>query len=71
MIATAIFIVWQLSELPEKPPTPMGYRHHWMTDSWMTAIVEIDEQRREIEQAENWMMMSVKWWVTPRADIGY
>lgn len=71
MIATAIFIVWQLAELPERPPTPMVYRHHWMTDSWMTAIVEIGDQQREIEQEEHWMMWCKEWWVKERSDIGY
>lgn len=69
MIATAIFIIWQLP-VGDAPPQPMAYRHHWITESWMHAIVEISDIQREIEQEENWMMMCKKWWVSERTDIG-
>lgn len=70
MIATAVFVVWRLSELPEKPPVPLMYRHYWMTDDWNTALVELSDIQRELEREEHWMMLLVRWSVKERSDIG-
>lgn len=71
MIATARFIIWQLSELPKAPPHPKHFKHSWMSDGWETAVVELIDIQKEIEQEENWMMMCYKWNIEERADIGY
>jgi hypothetical protein len=65
MIGSAMVLVTYPNEAPYK------HAHHWMSEGWEYAPVELSDWKRETEQEQGCTLEIQEWTLKDRSDIGY